>query len=195
MALKKLYIFVEGIDDVLFFNAIIIPFFLKFYADVEIIQYAQLKRIKVNKYLESIATLGFDYLLISDLDEEPSIKQKKNIIKERFCEVDFSKIIVVIKEIESWFIAGLSSELAEKWGIENFERTELVTKEDFNLLYGNKRTGKKFKSRLDFMQELLKYFDIEIAIKKNISLEFFYSDFLTKSNKLTKSIQKKAIKS
>jgi len=177
MALSKIYIFVEGIDDVLFFQSIITPHLLEIYNDVEIIQYAQLKRIKVNKYIESITMLGFDYLIVADIDEEPSIKQKKNIIKSKFDEIAYNKIVIVIAEIESWYIAGLSSELALKWDINDFQRTELINKEEFNLLY-----GKKFKSRIDFMQELLKHYELEIAISKNISFDFFYSTYLKKSN-------------
>ena len=53
MKLRKLYIFVEGNDDELFFKKIMLPLFLKQYADVEVFKYAQWKRQKVGLYLYS----------------------------------------------------------------------------------------------------------------------------------------------
>ncbi|MPN26383.1 hypothetical protein SDC9_173807 [bioreactor metagenome] len=157
----------------LFIQTVANPLLLNYYNDVEIIQYAQMKRQKANKYLESIITLGFDYLILADIDEEASVKQKKNKIKARFDEAAFNNMVIVIAEIESWFVAGIPTELLNKWGIKNFERTELLVKEEFNQLYGS-----KFRSRIDFMQEILKYYSIDTAIEKNVSFNFFYKSFL-----------------
>ena len=46
MKVSKLYIFVEGNDDELFFKKVILPLFLKQYTDVEVFKYAQWKRQK-----------------------------------------------------------------------------------------------------------------------------------------------------
>ena len=175
MALTKLYIFVEGHDDYVFFSNMIVPLFKKQYDDVEILQYAQMKKIKSNKFVDSIITLGFDYLIVADIDEETSTTNKKRKIQGRFPEADFDKMVIVIAETESWFIAGLKDEKADEWKIEKFERTELITKEVFNQLY-----GRRFHSRIDFLEELMKQFDYDLAMKKNVSFEYFIKRYIEK---------------
>lgn len=101
MNLSKMYLFVEGIDDVLFMQSVFVPVLSAFYSDVEIIQYAQMKRAKTIKYIESIDMLGFDYIFLADIDQESSVKSKRQVIQHRFPAVEYNKIIVVIAEIES----------------------------------------------------------------------------------------------
>ena len=101
MKLTKIYLFVEGNDDVLFIERIFVPILEKLYDDVEIIQFAQMKRTKTIKFIDSIDTLGFHYLLLTDIDKEPSIKAKRLTIQERFPIINYERIIIVISEIES----------------------------------------------------------------------------------------------
>ena len=61
MALKKIYIFLEGNDDVLFFSSLVVPILMKYYDDVELLQFGQMKKSKAMKFVDSIITLGFDY--------------------------------------------------------------------------------------------------------------------------------------
>ena len=82
------------------------------------------------------------------------------------------KIIVVVKEIESWYLAGLDNKVCKQLKIKNFPNTEKVTKEEFNSLI-----PKKFTSRIDFMLEILKNFSIEIAKKKNTSFRYFVEKY------------------
>lgn len=177
MAFKKLYIFVEGNDDELFFRRVIGPEFINYYDDIEIIQYAQQKKAKIDLLLLSINTLKFDYIVISDIDSAESTGAKKRIIKNRFELVSLDNIIIVITEIESWFLAGLPPEVADYLGLDIIDKTDEITKEDFNTYY-----IKTYRSRIDFMQEVLKHFSIDIARRRNKSFDFFCQKFF--ENKL-----------
>jgi len=173
MALSKIYVFVEGHDDYVFFSNIIEPLLKKQYDDVEILQYAQMKKIKTIKFIESIIMLNFDYLIVADIDDETSIAHKKKKLQARFDSASYDKMIIVIAEIESWFIAGLTDKNADEWKIEKYQRTELITKEVFNTLY-----GRRFHSRIDFLEELVKQYDINTAINKNISFKYFFEKYI-----------------
>lgn len=172
MALRKLYIFVEGNDDAMFFKGVIVPFFKKKYDDVEIVQYAQMKKARVDLFLTSIKTLRFDYFITADIDLAPSVAEKKRTIKHRFDCADMDNIIIVVAEIESWFLAGLSEEALEKFNLPFLDRTDFVTKEEFNDYYLH-----RFKSRIDFMQEILKNYSVEAAMKRNASFSYFFDYF------------------
>lgn len=176
MALRKLYIFVEGTDDALFFNKVFLHRFKKLYDDVEIIQYAQMKKSKVDLFILSINTLNFDYIMLADIDDVQTVAEKKRIIKHKFELVDIEKILIVIKEIESWYLAGLTDDFALSLGLEPIETTNTITKEDFNLYY-----IRSYRSRIDFMQEVLKHYSVEVACRRNRSFDYFYKKFFLKN--------------
>jgi hypothetical protein len=67
---KRLYILVEGEDDVRFFGRILKPLFVSRYDSVEIIPYASIKRVKVNNFLISMAQMKNDYIFVADIDTE-----------------------------------------------------------------------------------------------------------------------------
>ena len=133
MKLRKLYIFVEGNDDELFFKKVMLPLFLKQYSDVEIFKYAQWKRQKVELFIQSIITLNYDYIFTADIDLLETVNDKKKIIRSRFGNLDNSKISIVIKEIESWYLAGCTEEMSAVLNIRIPPNTNNITKEDFNM--------------------------------------------------------------
>lgn len=169
---KRLFILVEGEDDVRFFGRLIKPLLLPRYDSVEIIPYASIKRDKVNKFIKSVVAMKNDYIFVADIDFEHSVRDKKQILYYRFSEVDGSKIVIVIREIESWYFAGIPSHLFHELGITEPENTNDLTKEDFNA-----RIPKKFDSRIDFMFEILKSYSLESAARKNGSFHYFVNRY------------------
>ena len=174
---KRLFIMVEGEDDVRFFGRLIKPLLAPRYDSVEIIPYACIKREKVNKFLKSVALMKNDYIFVADIDDERSVRDKKQILYYRFSEIDGSKIVIVIREIESWYYAGIAGSLAQELGITDTGNTDDMTKEDFNM-----RMPRKFDSRIDFMFEILKSFSLETAAKKNTSFRFFVDRYQVYDN-------------
>jgi len=172
MAINALYIFVEGDDDKRFFEKIVTPFFKGKYNPVKVWKYAQQKKEKVSNFLKSIKGMNADYIYVSDINHEPCVTAKKQDIQSKFKDIDKDRIIVVIKEIESWYLAGLDDRSLKSLGIHYPNTTDKVTKEQFNRLI-----PKKFDSRIDFMQEILKCFHIETGKQKNTSFRYFLEKY------------------
>jgi hypothetical protein len=170
---KRLFIMVEGEDDIRFFGRIIKPLLVPSYLSVEIIPYASIKREKVNKFLKSVALMNNDYIFAADIDQERSVRDKKQILYHWFSDIDGRSIVVVIREIESWYLAGISADAAQELGIADLLSTDEITKEDFNALIPT-----RFDSRIDFMFEILKSFSLESALRKNTSFRFFVNRYL-----------------
>ncbi|MGB7789072.1 hypothetical protein [Methanoregula sp.] len=169
---RRLFIMVEGQDDVRFFGRIVKPLLAPRYDSVEIIPYACIKRDKVNRFLQSVRQMNNDYIFVADIDFEHSVRDKKQILYYRFSNIDSKSIVIVIKEIESWYYAGISGDLARELGITDPASTDELTKEDFNRLI-----PRRFDSRIDFMFEILKSFSIETAARRNHSFDFFASRY------------------
>ena len=167
MSYKRLFVWVEGDDDARFFEKIIEPKLRKKYNFVETRRYAVLKKEKMDNFLKSIKAMNADYIYVTDINDSPCVTTKKQEVQNKLRNIDEERIIVVIKEIESWYLAVLGDAEAEKFKIRTFSETDTITKEQFNGLI-----PKTFDSRIDFLLEILKIFSIEIAKQKNRSFRY-----------------------
>lgn len=167
MGYRRLFIWVEGEDDVRFFERAIKPIFEKKYNWMKLIQHAQKPtKWKIN-FLKSIKAMNADYIYTTDINNAPCITAKKQEIQDKLRNIDEDRIIVVVKEIEGWYLGGLGSTESKKLRIPNFNTTDSVTKEHFDSLIPT-----KFDSRIDFMLEILKRFSIKMAEQKNKSFRY-----------------------
>lgn len=169
---KRLFILVEGEDDIRFFGRIIKPLVLSHYDSVEILPYASIKRQKVNNFLKSVAQMHNDYIFIADIDTERSVRDKKQLLYHWFSNINGDSIVIVIMEIESWYYAGLPDDTLQKFGLPPLPSTDRLTKEDFNALI-----PPSFDSRIDFMFEILKSFSPVTAVRHNRSFKFFFERY------------------
>jgi len=168
MAHSRLFILLEGDDDERFFNRLMKPQLLQRYDSVEVWKYAQETKKKVNSFLQSIKAMQAEYIYLTDVNGVPCATARKQKTQSKYPNLDEHGIMVAIKEIESWYLAGMDVGSSKQLGIPHFRDTDNLTKENFNAII-----PKKFTSRVDFMQELLKYFKFEIAKRKNKSLAYF----------------------
>ena len=170
MPYKRLYILVEGSDDERFFQYVVKPHFEEEYDTVQINQYAKMTNKKIGNFLKSIHAMKADYLYVTDINNSPCVTKKKDQIKKilnKFVTED--RISVVIREIEGWYLAGLTSTKSKTLKVSNLPpHTNDLTKEQFNSLI-----PKKFDSRIDFMIEILKLFSMPTAKRKNKSFLYF----------------------
>jgi hypothetical protein len=169
---KRLFILVEGEDDVRFFGRIVKPLFVSRYDSVEILPYACIKRGKVNNFLKSMVQMNNDYIFVADIDRERSVRDKKQLLYHWYSNISGSNIIVVIMEIESWYYAGLPPEALQRFGLPSLPSTDDLTKEGFNDLI-----PLSFDSRIDFMFEILKSFSPATAVRHNSSFKFFFERY------------------
>jgi len=178
---RILVIFIEGGDDGRFFNRIIKPIFRGKYDHVGLWEYAQKFPKKTRSYINNINTMSSDsivadYIYVTDFNDAPCFTYRKLAKQSNLTNLDKDKIIVARKEIEGWYLAGLDETCSKKCGIIHCQSTDNITKEQFNNLIPRKFES----SRIVFCQEILKYFNLEIAKQKNESFRYFLEDFLQK---------------
>lgn len=174
MTYNRLYILIEGNDDERFFERIIKPRFQKIYDEVKFYQYACQPSKKIENFVNSINKMNADYIVAADMNDSPCITHKKVVIKnKKIKNVNKDNIIVVIKEIESWYMAGLETKSKKELEVNyNKYTTDDLSKEQFNRLIPENSI-----SRIDFMQEILKYFKTKTAVKNNQSFNYFINRF------------------
>lgn len=172
MAYKRLFILVEGEDDERFLNSLTKTIFKEKYDAVIPWKYSKQKNKKINDFLISIKKMHADYIYITDINQSPCITSKKNSITTKLQNIAADRILIVIKEIESWYLAGLDDNFAKKYEIPLFKNTVEITKEKFDSFM-----PKKFDSRIDFMSEILKNFSIDKAKKRNTSFRYFMNKY------------------
>ncbi len=175
MAYKRLWVLLEGNDDERFFEGVIRPIFDNTYDSVKPWQYAQKQTKKVKNFLRAINSMGSDYFFWGDINSLLCVTAKKNRIKRRYgARIDIKNVIIVVKEIESWYLAGLDDKARKELGIRTFRNTDNITKEEFDNLM-----PKKFDSRIDIMVEILKRFSVGMGEQKNRSFAYFMKKILS----------------
>jgi hypothetical protein len=168
MSYTLLFILLEGDDDERFFEKIVKSVLQKRYSAIKIWKYSQQKQERMVNLVKSINSMKADYIFARDFNDSPCITAKKESITGKFKQITEDKIIVVVKEIESWYLAGLDENTSKKVGIRKKIRTEdRITKEDFNQLIP------KNMPRIEFMRNILENYDVEIAKRRNRSFGYF----------------------
>lgn len=171
MNYRILYVLLEGDDDKRFIDSIVIPRIAKAYNSIQVVKYSQMKDEKLIAYITSIRAMkGAEYLILTDIDYEPCVTRKKEKLIQKYKAAEIERVIVVKKEIESWYLAGLSSENTKRLRINSACDNKETTKETFDNLI-----PRTFLNRTDFMMELLKCYAFESAQIKNDSFRYLCS--------------------
>ena len=182
MAYRRIFILVEGDDDERFFDRVISPLYEQICDHVHLWKYSQQKLKKVNGFLNSIDAMQADYIFVADMDDSPCVTAKKEQIKSQFKKLSENRILVVCREIESWYLAGLNDDSRRQIKIRrSYNNTDRISKEQFDRMM-----PQKFVSRIDFMQEIMKLFDRETALSKNTSFEYFMQKYKEEREKQNK---------
>jgi len=169
---NSLHIWVEGRDDQRFFERVAKPSFEKEYGRgrVHIRQYRRIKNDVVVDLIESFRKKDDDCICVADINSAPCVSgRKEEKQEEEFKNVDENEIVIVVKEIEGWYLAGLDEEACKRLGIVAFDNTDEVAKAGFDSL--------RRENKIVFRQEILRFFDIETAKRKNKSFRYFVKKY------------------
>ena len=166
--MKKIALWVEGASDRRFFDAIIKPKLERHFDVVKIVEYS-VRFSQVNKLLQSMSHQGFEYLFVADQDETPCISARREKLQKRFPALEPTRIVVVGREIEAWYVAGLGKDAALGLRMKSLSQ-DCETKEQFLKLI-----AEPFTSSVDLMVEILQVFDYQLACEKNRSFAYFDS--------------------
>ena len=169
MTFTRLFVFVEGNDDDRFCRNIVYPALSAKYDCVKVWMYSQEPPKRIRNFLRAIEAMGADYLFLTDINNSPCVSGRIESTRARYGpRVEPERLVIVVKEIESWYLAGLDDKACEQLGTTAIRRTDDVTKEQFN-----KWMPGRYDSRIDFMVEILKRFSVETAEAKNDSFRYF----------------------
>jgi hypothetical protein len=170
MAYKRLWLLVEGNDEERFFESENIKrLFANKYDFVRTWRYAAEPPRRIRSFIKSIVAMNSDYYFLKDLNDSPCVTARIESLGKKFGQtLDKSSLVIVVKEIEGWYLAGLDDKSCKELTLETFSNTDDIAKENFNSLI-----PKKFASRIDFMAEVLKRFSVETARQKNKSIQYF----------------------
>lgn len=165
---RKFTLFVEGDDDQLFADSILRPLLEPVCDYLEIYQYAQKRPSDIRRYIRSLDRIpDANYLFIADFDQGPCVTLRKSRLIDRYGSLEPERILIVRREIESWYLAGLDSDAYEELRLPTHRNTNDITKEQFEGLVPS-----RFDNRTDFMVEVLNRFSAETARSRNESFDY-----------------------
>lgn len=164
---KLLILFVEGGDDTRFAESVLLPLLEPRFDHVQIYQYAEEKPVEVRDFINTISRLpNWSYIFIADFDQGPCVTQRKSRLTNRYGNLNTERILIVKREIESWYLAGLDASSCSELGISIFGDTNDVTKEQFDHIKPPRLP------RAAFIEEVLNRFSTETARGRNESFDY-----------------------
>lgn len=108
---------------------------------------------------------------MTDIDASPCVTaRKQQIKKQKLGTLDDFRILVVKKEIESWYLAGLDEECCRRLRLPLGYETETITKQQFKQLL----SGSKLGCTINCMIEMLKNYNLTTAKSRNGSFDYFH---------------------
>lgn len=183
---SQLYIYVEGTHDISFFQHVIKPLFENNgYDHVVIREYngdqymGDCKDISndINNFIhidENVSGFCSHYLFITDRGCHPCVTDRKDKIKRYIPNIDEEKIVVVVVEIESWYLAGLDKDSSRKLRLPYYENTDTLSKSALT-----DHIPQRMKSEIAFRQMILDKFSVNVAILKNQSFKYFFEKYIS----------------
>jgi hypothetical protein len=163
---RRVLVFVEGVSDTRFFERVIAPLIRP--AELKTVEYACMLKKDVNKRLRAERRIGNPLLFVADRDASPCSGKGKAKNMQAHPALEEHQIIVVSREIESWYLAGISNDSARSLGLGQLSpRTDDLFKEDFKQLI-----PRRFRPTNDFMLEILNQFDVLLARTRNNSFDY-----------------------
>jgi len=170
MNTHQLFLIIEGLDDRQLFEAVIILRLTNHYDDIRIIESSQKTKEFLRNLVRTCNHRQVDYWKINDIDGSPCITQKKESLRGRNPDVPVDRILVVVKEIEGWYTAGLTNEACAALKA-RFDRTpDEMTKEDFIRCIPN-----NYISTRAFMQDILRHYSFDEARIRSSSFHYCMS--------------------
>jgi hypothetical protein len=170
----KLFLFVEGPDDLRFFKTIFLPKFKKKYQRIKFVKYAEMKPVIRERMINAIEGSGADYLYVQDLDDCVCVRASKQETIDMLNNAISSKnIVVVIRTIECWYLCLMNGEYCQKIFGNEIDNTEEFNKTKFDNLIP------KETPRVDFLTEILLHrYSITEGKVKNRSFKYFVEKWI-----------------
>ncbi|MGA2385966.1 MAG: hypothetical protein ABSG33_05495 [Candidatus Bathyarchaeia archaeon] len=165
---ERAYILLEGDNDIRFYSSILYPLLSMKYRIIHPWRYQKVKKEITSKFIDTAHSEG-TCLFLHDFDNVRCFREAKSVLRKTWIQLLDEEIHVVVIEIESWYLAGLSPRSAAKIGIseEDFPQTNDVTKGVFLSLKPTNMT------ETEYYQLFLLHFDLVKARQRNRSLDRF----------------------
>jgi len=174
--MNQLYIFIEGPNDIRFFEIVIKPLLSEYFECVQFYEYGTKTKKQVKTFLKALNNMGIKYIFVKDFDSSPCISKRKNDVINKFTHCPNELIQIVKVEIESWYAAGITDRLRKKIRCKDFSDCNKLTKDEFINNISTKHILQ------DILIEILNDYDLELAKKRNATLNYL---FVSMFNKVT----------
>lgn len=157
---SKLYVFVEGDDDVRLLRTILKKCFSEYIP--KFLKYKNSNSEIVKGYIEKLICDKDYYVMFTDKDKFSTTLRKKHRVSTYGVEEE--KVIVVDSTIESWYTAGAKKSIFDL----GKKRSETIDKKKFDQLIGRRA----YHSMV--MEEICNNYDTSRAIQNSKSFKYFY---------------------
>jgi len=160
---RALFLFVEGQEDELFIERIIVPRLESRYDHVRIHQYAQRRVDQLVKHFDSLVEMGAHFFLFADFDRGPCIQAVKQAVAQRYQpHLGLEQVLIVRPMIEAWYCAGVPN-------LDISHPVETIDKQTFARLFSDRL---RQENRMSLLLKILEGYNWKEALNSCPSLNY-----------------------
>lgn len=113
-----------------------------------------------------------EYVYLRDIDSAPRVHDRRDQVMNETPGIRADAIVIVVPEIEAWYLAGLDRDACAELGIVHRGITDDVTKERLEAMQPS-----RYRTRVGFLQDVLRRFSFDTANERNASFRYFAARF------------------
>ena len=167
------FLFVEGDSDELFLNRV---YFANVGSVYSIFPYAQ-KRSNAKKLLNAIQLQNGKFIFLHDSDSSVNLDLLKINLANEYGITNCDSICIVIWEIESWLIAGMSNDERLKLKSGSLPMSKWRSPQRINKEYFEEIADKNNLNKTAFEEHCRQIFDFQLALGRSKSMKDFHEKF------------------
>jgi len=175
---NRLAILIEGNREEDFIKWIVKPIMIGAgkYCEVITYKFPRVPKHINESYVRTVLDMNDDILCLTDITGFRSKRDKKEQVqRDHVGNIGDNKVIIVIREIESWYLAGVRQSYCRRLRIDYYNVTDNIGKKEFHEIIAKS----KFKPRGVCCLEMLRNYDVTLAKQKNRSFNCFHDNHLS----------------
>jgi hypothetical protein len=166
---RRIALFVEGEEDRIFAERILVPRLQVGYDEVSLHTYAETSDDKLRNHFRSLVRMGSDFFLLVDYDRGPCVAAVRQNYAQRYEPyLGEAQVLVARPMIEAWYTAGVPSQNPFKASIPPI--AESVDKQAFAGIFGERARNRE--ERIVLLQQILAVYDWGLALQRSASLRY-----------------------
>lgn len=167
---RQIRLFVEGFEDKLFVERILVPRLQQYYLHIQLHEYSQTPQETLLKHFQSLTRIpNTVFFVLIDFDRGPCLQGRRHSFAQKFSpHLPPTQVLIVHPTIEAWYCAGVPH--VNRFGAKIPTSLSSIDKNRFKRIFGELTDNPQ--TRKTLLADILDEYDWQLALQRSVSLRY-----------------------